>query len=184
MIAPGMMNKEGQAALKALSDFVNPEDVKVYKKQEGFDPNQKYEFQKVSSEPFGNGTGIVFEVSQKNKNGKTVTALVEPNYTGNADLYSQFEQATGIPLTLANQFKKTSPFRKVGAKKALKDLILENELENTKLGNVFLEDELGNLNITKTSNGYTIDKILDQNNKPKTFSSYIEGIVYILDRLK
>jgi hypothetical protein len=48
MIAPGMMNKEGQAALKALSDFVNPEDVKVYKKQEGFDPNQKYEFQLLS----------------------------------------------------------------------------------------------------------------------------------------
>lgn len=184
MIAPGMMNKEGQAALKALSDFVNPEDVRVYKKQEGFDPQQKYEFQKVSSEPFGNGTGIVFEVSQKTKDGKTVTALVEPNYTGNSDLYSQFEMATGIPLKMANQFKNTTPFKKVGSKKSLQSLVEENELFNTPIGNLFTTTDLKDLNINKVNNGYTIDRVVDSNGNPKVFSSYIEGIAYILKKLQ
>lgn len=183
MIAPGIMNKEGQAAMKSLSDFINPEDVKVYKKQEGFDPNKKYEFQKVSSEPFGNGTGIVFEVSQKTDDGKTVTALVEPNYTGNADLYSQFEMATGIPLRMANEFKNTRPFRQVGSKRSLKEIAEDNELQGTKAGDYFINSELKDLNITKTASGYTVDKIVDQNKKPMVFSSYIQAIDYILNKL-
>ncbi len=185
MVSPSMMNTKAKAALAGLSSQVNPKDMNIYSRSEGFDPDKPYEFQKVSSEPFGNGTGVVFEVYQTDKDGHRQTALVEPNYQGNASLYDEFERESGIPIRMVNNFKNTRPFRNVGSKRSLGELIAENNLQGSDFGNILSSPELKDLNVVKTKNGYTIDKIVDpKTKKPMVFNSYIQGIHYITQRLR
>lgn len=166
MITPSVNNGKMTNAIKTFSSQLNHDDVSFFQKEKGFDASKGFEIQKFSTEPKGNGTGIIFQV--KDAEGKT--ALMEPNYQGNLSIIEDFENASGIPITFANAFKYTRPFSKVGSKRTFGELVKENQLESTMVGEVLNNPELKDLNITKTKDGYKIDGVA------QVYSSYIEAI--------
>jgi hypothetical protein len=156
-----------------MGNVFNNSNTEIYKQSEGFDFEKPFEFRKVATAPRGNGTGILFEVQQKDGNGKIQTALVEPNYKGDYSILQNIEdavyQSTGKEIDLVNsdKFKNVSPFKKVGQKRTLQDIYEEAELGQ-------VNPKFADIQIEKVKNGY---KVVGSNT---IFNSYIEAISALL----
>ena len=183
MIAAGITNPKLQAAFKYMGEVFNKDNVEFYKSSKGFDSEKPFEFKKVSSEPQGDGVGILFEVWQKDKDGKTQTALIEPNYDGVGSALPAIRNAiyensgTDINLPFANTFKNVKKFTRVGETRTIGEIFEEAQLQ--------AKPELVDLKLKKVKDGYSIEGLKDievVNGKPqhskndKIFSSYIEAI--------
>jgi hypothetical protein len=173
MLAPGIKDEALQKAFAYMGNVFNNTNTEVYKQSEGFDIEKPFEFRKVATAPRGNGTGILFEVQQKDKDGKIQTALVEPNYEGKYDILESVEDAiyesTGkeISLVNANRFKNVRPFSRVGEKRTVQDIFDEAELGK-------VNPRFADIEIQKTKKGYQIVG----SNTP--FDSYIEAVMALL----
>ncbi len=173
MLAPGIKDEALQKAFAYMGNVFNNTNTEVYKQSEGFDIEKPFEFRKVATAPRGNGTGILFEVQQKDKDGKIQTALVEPNYEGKYDILESVEDAiyesTGKEISLvdANRFKNVRPFSRVGEKRTIQDIFDEAELGK-------VNPRFADIKIEKTKKGY---QIVGSNT---LFDSYIEAVMALL----
>ena len=173
MLAPGIKDEALQKAFAYMGNVFNNTNTEVYKQSEGFDIEKPFEFRKVATAPRGNGTGILFEVQQKDKDGKIQTALVEPNYEGKYDILESVEDAiyesTGKEISLvdANRFKNVRPFSRVGEKRTVQDIFEEGELGK-------VDPRFADIEIQKTKKGY---QIVGSNT---LFDSYIEAVMALL----
>lgn len=173
MLAPGIKDEALQKAFNYMGNVFNSTNTEVYKQSKGFDIEKPFEFRKVATAPRGNGTGILFEVQQKDKDGKIQTALVEPNYEGKYDILVNVEDAiyesTGeiINLVDANRFKNVRPFNRVGEKRTVQDIFDEAELGK-------VDSRYNDIEIQKVKKGYQIV------GSDKIFASYIEALTALL----
>jgi hypothetical protein len=169
MISPGIGDKDLQAAFDYMGKVFNNTNVEVFKKSEKFDPEKPFEFRKVAREPRGNGTGILWEVQQKDSDGKIQTALVEPNYQGQADLLenvqSEIYKTTGkdLDLVTANRFKNVKPFSRVNEERTVQEIFNEAELGD-------VDPKYSDIKIKKVATGYIIP------GSNVLFDSYLEAI--------
>jgi hypothetical protein len=169
MISPGIGDKDLQASFDYMGKVFNNTNVEVFKKSEKFDPEKPFEFRKVAREPRGNGTGILWEVQQKDSDGKIQTALVEPNYQGQSDLLenvqSEIYKTTGknLDLVTANRFKNVKPFGRVNEERTIQEIFNEAELGN-------VDPKYSDIKIKKVKDGYIIP------GSNVLFDSYLEAI--------
>lgn len=196
MISTSGSTKNMNDEFANLSKVILPKDISVYKADEGFDPEGAMEFVKVSTEPKGNGDGIMFEVKQI-KDGKVKTGLIHINEEGYRDALQNLQFAiykdTGenVPLSEANMFKYTRPFKRVGESRNISDILEENNLTQSSIFKEFTTGQYKDVKIKKTENGYVVPGVKEiivnpVTNKPmlgkndRIFSSYIEAINTIL----
>jgi hypothetical protein len=183
MIAAGLTNPKLQAAFNEMGKIFNQDNVEIYKASKGFNVEQPFEFRKVASEPRGDGIGILFEVWQKDKDGKTQTALVEPNYDGVGSALPSIRQAIyettkkDVNLPFANAFKNVRRFSRVGEIRTIGEVFKEAGMD--------VLPNFANLQLKKVEKGYEIEGLKGVeviNGKPrlskknKVFPSYIEAI--------
>ena len=185
MVAAGLTNPKLQAAFDYMGKVFNQDNVEIYKASKEFDPAKPFEFRKVATEPRGDGTGILFEVWQKDKDGKTQTALVEPNYEGFASIlpsvrsaiYETSEGKIDLNLPFANAFKNVRRFSRVGETRTIGEIFEEAGMDP--------QPRIAGLQVKKVGKGYEIEGLKAyefvngkriQSKKNKVFPSYIAAI--------